>query len=201
LRTIIHDEVDRARLVGPAALLDHADSRLCALGLSTRGAFITAFSGSLDAATGEFRYSCAGHPPPRIVPARDRSVIALTGARAVPLGVLDERPKRTEASVVLEPGDLIVIYSDGITEARSPAGEYFGEGRLDSALRELPEYPLPEMAIDAINEAVRGFAGVGPPCDDQTLLAVRWLPDRTGDCTGNPVPLPPDQATTVETRS
>lgn len=174
LRTIVHDEVDRTRVVGSAALLDHADNRLCALDLSSRGMFVTAFSGSLDIATGEFTYSCAGHPPPRLVRARDRSITSLAGANAPPLGVLSERPTRTEETIMLDPGDLIVFYSDGIIEARSPAGEFFGITGLDRALCELSEHARPDRAINAIKEAVQSFAGDGAPSDDQTLLAVRW---------------------------
>ncbi len=177
LRTVVHDEVDRSRVFGAAALLDHADDHLCALGLPSRGAFVTAFSGSLDTSSGEFSYSCAGHPPPRLMRARATggpTITPLDGASTQPLGVLEDRPPRREESIRLEPGDLLLFYSDGITEARSPTGEFFGVARLDGALCELPEHASPEQTIDAINEAVLGFAGAGAPSDDQTLLAVRW---------------------------
>lgn len=174
LRTIVHDEVDRSRVVGPAALLDRAHERLCALGLPERGAFVTALSGSLNTADGEFTYSCAGHPPPRLVRSKSRTITSLAGASTLPLGILSERPARAEETAVLEPGDLIVFYSDGITEARSPTGEFFGTARLDRILRQLPSHATPHMAVDAITEAIRGFAGAGAPSDDQTLLAMRW---------------------------
>lgn len=179
VRTIVHDEVDRSRVVGPAALLDHADDRLCALGLSRRGWFVTAFSASLDTGTGEFGYSCAGHPPPRLLRARDRTVTSLDGANALPLGLLDERPARTEETVMLEPGDVVVFYSDGITEARSPEGEFFGIERLDQVLRELPEGATADDVIKAIEGAVDTFACSAALLDDQTLLAVRWQREPT----------------------
>lgn len=174
VRTIVHDEVDRSQVVGPAALLDHADIRLSVLGLSSRGWFVTAFSASLDTVTGEFTYSCAGHPPPRLLRARDRTATPLDGANALPLGLFDERPARTEEAVMLEPGDVVVFYSDGITEARSPEGEFFGVARLDQVLRELPQDAPPDAAIKAIEGAVDKFAGFAGLLDDQTLLAVRW---------------------------
>lgn len=174
LRTIVHDELDRSRVVGPAALLDHADDRLCALGLSSRGAFVTAFSASLDTATGKFNYSCAGHPPPRLLRARDRTVQSLNRANTLPLGVLDERPARTEETVMLEPGDAVVFYSDGITEAKSPEGEFFGVARLDQALLDLPHAAPPDAAVNAIEAAVDQFMGTAPLLDDQTLLIVGW---------------------------
>lgn len=174
LRTIVHDEVDRSRVVGPAALLDHADDRLCALGLSSRGAFVTAFSASLDTATGRLRYARAGHPPPRLVRARHRTIESLDGANSLPLGVLDSRSARIEETVVLEPGDAAVFYSDGITEAKSREGEFFGTERLDRALRQVTPSATAESMVAAIEQAVRAFSDGDSPRDDQTLLAVQW---------------------------
>lgn len=180
LRTTVHDELDQSPISGPAALLDYGDDRLCKLGLPDRGAFITAFSGALSTATGEFSYSSAGHPPPRLLRAKDRTIAPLDGANSLPLGVLEHRPQRTEESVVLTRGDLLVLYSDGITEARSPGvtgGELFGVGRLDQVLCQLPDPVTPETAVEAIQRAVERFAGAAPASDDQTLLAVHWQGD------------------------
>jgi serine phosphatase RsbU (regulator of sigma subunit) len=163
--------------VGPAALLEHADNRLFALGLSSRGAFVTAFSGSLDTAAGTFTYSCAGHPHPRLVRTTARTVAPLSGTASLPLGALDERPARREDSIVLDPGDIIVLYSNGVTEARSPHGELFGVERLDQVLRDLPRTASPDDAVQAIQQAVEAFGDHAAPADDQTLLAVRWQPD------------------------
>jgi sigma-B regulation protein RsbU (phosphoserine phosphatase) len=172
LRAIVHDEVDRARIIGPAALLDYADGRLCRLGLDERGMFVTAFCGVLDTATGAFTYSCAGHNPPRLLRAHDRTVASLDGAKTVPLGLLDEPSPHAEETVLLMPGDLALFYTDGITEARSPAGEFFGVDRLDQILRDLPGAVTPHAAVQAITKAVAGFAGDGTPADDQTVLAL-----------------------------
>lgn len=70
------------------------------------------------------------------------------------------------------PGDLALFYTDGITEARSPAGEFFGVERLDKILCELTEPVTPDAAIRAVAEAVAQFAGDGMPADDQTLVAL-----------------------------
>jgi sigma-B regulation protein RsbU (phosphoserine phosphatase) len=172
LRTIIHDEVDRAKLGGPAALLDYADARLCALGLPGRGAFVTAVSGILDTNTGVFTYSSAGHPPPRWLRARDRSINPLDGANTVPLGLLEPRSVHTEESVVLDVGDLVLLYTDGITEARSPAGEFFGIDGVDRVLSGVPRPAMPDQVIGQVSRAVSRFAGDDTPADDQTLLAL-----------------------------
>ena len=171
LRTIVH-ETARSRVTGPAALLDYADRRLCALGLPQRGAFVTAFSCALDPATGTLTYSSAGHNPPRLLRVRQRAVLSLDGARTTPLGMLDEPCTHTEEAVVLTPGDLALLYTDGITEARSPEGKNFGPTRLDEVLRALPEPVTPASAVEAVARAVGTFAGTGPLSDDQTLLAL-----------------------------
>jgi sigma-B regulation protein RsbU (phosphoserine phosphatase) len=172
LRSIVHDVVDRTAMIGPGALLDYADSRLRALGLSRRSAFVTAFCGVFDPVSGEVVYSCAGHNPPRLLRVRDRTVTSLEGARAVPLGLLDEPSTHAEETVLLMPGDVAMFYTDGITEARSPDGEFFDVERLDEILRTLPDPITAEAAVDVIANAVARFEGDATPADDQTLLAV-----------------------------
>jgi phosphoserine phosphatase RsbU/P len=172
LRSIVHDEADRAGFGGPAAVLDYADSRLRDLGLAERGAFVTAFCGLFDPATGALIYSCAGHNPPRLLRARERTVCSLDGARTFPLGIVVEPHSHTEETAVLMPGDLALFYTDGITEARSPAGEFFDVERLDQVLCDLPDPITPDAAIRAVAGAVAKFAGDAAPADDQTLLAL-----------------------------
>jgi sigma-B regulation protein RsbU (phosphoserine phosphatase) len=172
LRSIVHDEVDRARPTGPAALLDYADARLRAMGLPQRCAFVTAFCGTLDVATGVLIYSCAGHNPPRLLRMRDRTIFALDGAKSLPLGLLDEPSTHAEETVLLMPGDLALFYTDGITEARSPSGEFFGEDCLDQILRELPGVVTPDAVVHAITKEIARFEGDGTPADDQTVLAL-----------------------------
>lgn len=171
LRTILH-EVDLSRMTGPAACLDHASDRLQSLGLPQRSAFITAFCCALDPTTGALSYSSAGHNPPRLLRAANRCVTALEGANAMPLGIIDEANVHTEETIVLMPGDLALLYTDGITEAMSPEGELFGTARLDELLRGLPESASPDSAVAAIAQAVSEFVGAGPSLDDQTLLAL-----------------------------
>lgn len=174
LRTTVHDEMDQSPVAGPAALLDYADNRLCKLGLASRGAFVTAFSGALNTTSGEFNYSCAGHPPPRLLRTGAQTITPLDGASTLPLGLLDDRSERAEETIILAPGDLLLFYSDGITEARSPSGEFFEVSRLDQVLCELPDPVTPETAVEAIQRAVERFTGAAPAADDQTLMAVGW---------------------------
>jgi serine phosphatase RsbU (regulator of sigma subunit) len=179
LRSIVHDEVDKTKLIGPAALLDYADRRLRAMGLPQRGAFVTAFCCTLDQATGALVYSCAGHYPPRVLRVEDRTVASLDGAKTIPLGLLDEPPTRAEETILLMPGDLALFYTDGITEARSPGGEFFGVDRLDQTLRDLPDVVTPEAAVQVITKEIARFEGDESPADDQTVLALsRFVPKK-----------------------
>ncbi|MBC7821369.1 MAG: SpoIIE family protein phosphatase [Planctomycetaceae bacterium] len=175
MRSIVHDEVDRTKTIGPAALLDYADSRLLALDLPERGRFITAFCGILDPVSGELVYSSAGHPAPRLLRVRDRTVISLDGANTFPLGLVDEPHTHTEETAVLMPGDLALFYSDGMTEALSFAGEFFGVERLDQILCNFPVPITSDAAVEGIANAVARFEGDGTPADDQTLVAVGGL--------------------------
>ena len=75
----------------------------------------------------------------------------------------------------LAPGDLLCLYSDGITEAVSPSDEEFGIERLEALLAETAGLPL-ERRLERLAEAVTGFAAGQPQGDDQTFLLVRRLP-------------------------
>lgn len=94
------------------------------------------------------------------------------------MGLVDEPLTHTEETVVLRRGDLALFYTDGITDAKSPGGELFGEERLDDTLCALPKPVTPASAVEAIARAVGEFEGGGQLSDDQTLLALgrRRLP-------------------------
>jgi sigma-B regulation protein RsbU (phosphoserine phosphatase) len=152
----------------PAALLGWLNSQLAGGGFAGRtGSFVTAFYAVLDLATGEFRYSSAGHNPPRL--RRGETVRALDEARSLPLGILAEETY-VEASMQLEKDNAVIFYTDGITEARDERGGFFGVERLDHVIASSCG------AAPAINEAVlqalRRFTGSRRREDDRTLLAL-----------------------------
>jgi serine phosphatase RsbU (regulator of sigma subunit) len=92
----------------------------------------------------------------------------------LPLGALLDAPHRPLA-VDLEPGDVVLGYSDGVIEASSPTGEFFGVERLVAALERGPAEP--EGAIHTVLDAVDRFTGGHPPYDDLTLVAVSRQPE------------------------
>jgi sigma-B regulation protein RsbU (phosphoserine phosphatase) len=79
------------------------------------------------------------------------------------------------------PGDLALLYTDGITEARNEAGDFFGTERLDQVLCDLPDPITPDAAVESIAKAVARFAESETPADDQTLVAIGKCPDRDAD--------------------
>jgi serine phosphatase RsbU (regulator of sigma subunit) len=144
----------------------------------TRAAmFVTVFYAILDPASGELVYCNAGHNPPYLAHARDglggNDPIPLTGT-GMALGVLEEGEWRAERAR-LAPGDMLVLYTDGITEARDGAGSMFGEARLVQVVRAARGQSA-AAAHAALLGAVRDFAGASPPDDDITLLLLAREP-------------------------
>jgi sigma-B regulation protein RsbU (phosphoserine phosphatase) len=161
----------------PAALLSHLNDRL-ARAYTRNGTFVTAFYAVLDPATRTLTYSSAGHNPPRLVRRRDNRIIPLNETATLPLGILEAQP-HTQATLTLQSDDLLLLYTDGITEARGPATaagdrELFGTERLDELLLTC-NAPTAEDCIDQIRTAVAAFSNRAPPTDDQTLVAIRCL--------------------------
>jgi hypothetical protein len=155
-----------------AALAAHADAVLGAQ--SGAIAFVTAVLASLDSGTGVLDYVLAGHPPPLLV-RRGHAVKALAQPPRLPLGSPGSPPSRLAVGrEQLEPGDRLVLYSDGIVEARNDDGEFFGERRLVEFIEraELDRLPAPET-LRRLTAAVLAHQG-GRLQDDATLLLVEW---------------------------
>src|SRR5918999_754076 len=123
----------------------------------------------LDPHTGVLHYMNAGHNPGILLRADD--TVEQLGAGGLPLGLLPEARFQSRA-VTLEPGDLLCLYSDGITEAGSPDEEEFGMRRLIDVLRWQRYQPLSEV-LEAIPRAVGEFSRGLPQGDDQTLVLLR----------------------------
>ncbi|GAA2846019.1 hypothetical protein Acy02nite_47770 [Actinoplanes cyaneus] len=146
----------------------------------TDGRFCTAVLMELDLDTGRVRYINAGHHPPVIL--RDGKVAArLDAGRRLPLGLDD--PQLTIGEVMLQPGDRILAYTDGVTEARDTGGKLFGEPRLlDLAARHtLAGRSAPET-LRRLSHAVLSHLD-GPPADDATLLLAEWSVDTAAELT------------------
>jgi len=155
----------------PSRLLKHVNEQLTRLYTNGNGTFVTAFYGIFDPATKRLAYSCAGHPPPRVKSCSDGpSRTMLDESLSLPLGIIDDEDY-TDATVQLHPGDVLVLFTDGITESRNQSGELFGLDRLDHAIGRCSNDT--ELVIRNILLAVEDFSDSAPPNDDQTLIVAR----------------------------
>ena len=139
--------------------------------------FVTAILAELNLDTGVLRYINAGHPAPLLLRA-GKVVRELPGGRRMPLGIDDASMRLGEET--MEPGDRLLLYTDGIIEARDASGEEFGVHRLvDQAERHAAAgLPAPET-LRRLAHAVAGHHD-GPAVDDATLLLAEWSPTFVG---------------------
>jgi sigma-B regulation protein RsbU (phosphoserine phosphatase) len=134
--------------------------------------FVTVFCGVLELQSGRFTYASGGHDAPILV--RDRHVQYLDLETMPPLGLYEDS-EFTQHEFMLLPNDLILFYTDGITEALNSEGELFSDTRL---LEMITSYPPtnPTKAVRTIQHFCQQFVGNAPQSDDITLLAMQYLP-------------------------
>ncbi len=131
--------------------------------------FVTLFIGELDPASGRLRYINAGHNPP-ILAVADGSIISLDSG-GLPLGLMSVA-EYEEAEVVLNPNDLLVVYSDGVSEAADPLDEEFGMERLTNVI--LRNRTASAAGVrDKIESALSEFTKTAPANDDITLVIAK----------------------------
>ena len=140
-------------------------------------AFVTGVLVRLDTATGALEMTNAGHPSPLLL--RDRRVVGeLATEPALPFGVGSDGDHVVRTT--LQPGDTVVLYTDGVVEARGPDGTEFGVDRLADLLeRESSSERAPEEVLRRLVRAVLEHQG-GPLRDDATLVLLRWTGPPTG---------------------
>jgi serine phosphatase RsbU (regulator of sigma subunit)/pSer/pThr/pTyr-binding forkhead associated (FHA) protein len=131
--------------------------------------FVTLFYAELDPLTGSLSFINAGHNPPII--AHESGVLEHLGAGGVPLGILPDFDYR-EGRTQLRPGDVLIAYSDGVTETQNPGGEEFGTLRLQEVIAQNLTRSAAGLR-DKIEAALSAFAQGTPAVDDITLVIVR----------------------------
>ena len=136
------------------------------------GKFISLFAGVMDVHTGEVEWCNAGHNPPLLCRAAG-GVEELTATGRI-LGILPDAGYHAGAPVTLEKGDVLFLYTDGVTEARDDAGDLFGPERLQKVLLEAAGGG-PEAIVEAVRGAVRTWTGGKPNDDDLTMMAVKRI--------------------------
>lgn len=158
-----------SRCLPPGKLLEYVNDRLAAR-YTAQGTFVTAFYGIYDPSDRSLDYSCAGHNPPRVKRCSDGTMFVLNRAQSLPLGIA-ESLTFDEARIDLAPGDQLVLYTDGITEAFNDEHEIFDTARLDAVLANCGVSA--RGMLEAVLEAVREFTAGRPADDDRTLLVMK----------------------------
>lgn len=156
--------------LGPDEILYRVNNELCKDNDS--GMFVTEFLGILTISTGELVFSNGGHNIPYLRK-QNGEVAPLPKAPGVALGVMEDFEYFC-ASVQLEAGDSVVLYTDGVTEAMNPAGELLREERLENILRELNGKTAQEE-VGHILHSTRQFMNGANQADDITILVIKYL--------------------------
>lgn len=168
-RSVIRGEVGKGST--PAQVLASA-ARILYQDLTNAGLLITVFLGHWNGAMRRFTFANAGHPPALRWSARERRVERLD-ADGLVVGVLEDT-QFEQHQVAFEPGDALLLYTDGITELRSPTGEMMGEERLTACFERLAsEATSAEQILDSLLGAVDEYRGDRAISDDVSLVVVR----------------------------
>jgi phosphoserine phosphatase RsbU/P len=136
-----------------------------------RNQFVTAFYGLLDASNNTLSYSNAGHNPPLLINARGETRFIEPGEQ--PLGMFKET-RYHEYFLTFKPGDVLVLYTDGLTEARNAAEEEFGRDRLADAVKAAYRLPAKQL-ISSVERSVMDWTNGFGSNDDVTFFVIKAL--------------------------
>jgi sigma-B regulation protein RsbU (phosphoserine phosphatase) len=161
-----------SRALPPDECLRVVNDVLCAEDVPSM--FVTCFYGVLDTRSGTVEFSNAGHNPPLVL-RRDGRVETTPLVGGFFLGAF-ENTSYERTTLALEPGDTILVFTDGISEAANVAGDQFGEDRLAEHITALAGLPAAEV-VGHLSDTVDAFAEGAPQADDMTLLALTWAPE------------------------
>ena len=134
--------------------------------------FVTAFAGVLDARTGSVEYCGAGHEPPFVI-SPHAGVSRFGPSNGPPLCVLEGFPYKA-SEYVMEPGTVLCLVSDGVTEAMNSRRELYGAGRLRTCIEGAKDAESARVLVEAIRTDVATFVAGAETADDITLLVLRW---------------------------
>ena len=157
------------RVQNPGEILSTVNREICRDNDSQM--FTTLFCGILDTRTGEIRYSNGGHNPPYHLSRAGVQQVPKTGGRV--LGLLEETTY-AGSRLVLGPGETLLLYTDGVTEALDPAEQFFSERRLESILTQI-NFASAREQIEHLTREITLFAAGAEQADDITTLALRFL--------------------------
>lgn len=152
----------------PAIAMSSVNERILS---DTRGSlFVTAFYGILEPDIGRLRYVNAGHNPPFLLSSSKGKRVDRLTRTGIPLGISQDATWQQKI-IKFSPGDLLVMYTDGITEARNQHGAFFGDQRLLDVLRANLGRPAQEIQ-QAVLDEVQRYAGNAPREDDIAIIVM-----------------------------
>ncbi|MGB9633233.1 MAG: PP2C family protein-serine/threonine phosphatase, partial [Chloroflexaceae bacterium] len=152
----------------PAEVLQRANRLI--LADSRAGLFVTTFYAVLEPRTGGLTYANGGHNYPLLYETATGQVRPLR-AQGVVLGIVPD-PRFEQMALTLNPGDVLLLYTDGVTEAMNGERELFGDDRLAAVLRANAHHG-PQEIINAVLAAVGDFAGGQSQADDITMVVIK----------------------------
>lgn len=165
-KTLIKNQAQQGRT--PAEIFTSVNNQLCEN--NEAGLFVTSWMGILDINTGEFTYVNAGHNPPLLMRAggefeylRSRPGFVLAGMEGI---------RYRQTTMNLGEGDVLYLYTDGVTEATNAANELYGEDRLLSVANQHKE-DTPQQLLPSIKADIDQFVGDAPQFDDITMLGLK----------------------------
>ena len=137
--------------------------------------FVTCFAAILDLDSGELHYCNAGHDNPYRLHAGDAAPGRIGDGDGPPLCAMPDFDYRG-ASTRLQPGELLCLMTDGVTEAQTPAGELYGNHRLQQLLQRLQQRGAgARELVETLRADVAAHAAGAEPADDLTILALCWI--------------------------
>lgn len=166
LSTLLHS--GPIRFERPGQLLEYLNRNLAVKPINN--SFITAFAVLYDPDSRVAQYACAGHNPPFW--RSNGEVQTLDNVGSFPLAI-ERNTRFDDAEIKMAPGDTLLLYTDGITEAKNAHGDFFGENRLEQAVRDAA--PGAKALIELVHERLRHHQLGHRPADDQTMLVVHVL--------------------------
>ncbi len=169
LTTLTHS-IERAK--SPADLLAKLNAHVNRKAIGN--AFATAFAAVYNPISRQLTYARAGHPPPLVMTSSEdggeSKIDTLDAVGEFPIGIVDD-VQYTMSTVDLQPGQTLLLYTDGITESFSPDGKLFGEEGLRKVMTDCGCEP--SSLVARIRQSIETHQGGQPPQDDQTLVAMR----------------------------
>ena len=133
--------------------------------------FVTVFLAHLDPGSLTLTYASAGHNPPLLFHVNGRDESSWLNPTAAAIGLMEEYRVRAE-TVALSPGDTLLLYTDGVTEATNAADQPFGLDRLSSLVRDNARRPAQDL-VRAVRQSLQDFCNDKPLADDVTLLVLK----------------------------